>query len=151
MAQLRRVLLTGALVSVMATTTAGPTSATGLSADGQRTASTGKVWQSVSTGADHGCGIQTDNTLWCWGYNKVGALGLGDTEDRFVPTRVGQDSDWAMVRAGRSHTCGIRTDHTLWCWGYNIKGQLGLGDTVERHKPRQVVSSTDWAWITTSQ
>lgn len=36
----------------------------------------------------HTCGIRTDHTLWCWGDNPYGQLGLGDTRDRDHPVRV---------------------------------------------------------------
>src|SRR6478609_365846 len=95
----------------------------------------GHVWQVVSTGFSHTCGIRTDATLWCWGDNEYGQLGLGDQKDRWVPRRVG--TGWVDVTAG-GHSCGIRTDATLWCWGYNGSGQLGLGDTIGRNTPTQV-------------
>ena len=37
----------------------------------------------------HVCGITTENTLYCWGDNEFGELGLGDTSMRLVPTQVG--------------------------------------------------------------
>ncbi len=49
---------------------------------------TGRVWARISTGSSHTCGVRTDRSLWCWGYNSDGQLGLGDRTDRLVPTRV---------------------------------------------------------------
>lgn len=45
-------------------------------------------WSSVSAGAYVTCAIKTDQTLWCWGRNAAGQLGVGDQENRFVPTPV---------------------------------------------------------------
>ncbi len=34
-------------------------------------------------------GLQVNGSLWAWGRNIYGQLGLGDTADRNTPTRVG--------------------------------------------------------------
>jgi alpha-tubulin suppressor-like RCC1 family protein len=86
-------------------------------------------WAQVSAGGGHTCAIRTNNTLWCWGVNFAGQLGLGDTRTRFVPHEVGTRSGWAQVSAGGDHTCAIRTNNTLWCWG----GQLRGGTRTRRH------------------
>jgi len=49
---------------------------------------TGRVWAKISTGTTYTCGVRADRSLWCWGYNSDGQLGLGDRTDRLVPTRV---------------------------------------------------------------
>ncbi len=103
-------------------------------------------WATVRTGlSEHTCGTRLDGTLWCWGHNRVGQLGLGDTHDRHLPTQVGT-STWARVQPGGAFTCGIR-DSTLWCWGGNHDGQLGLGDRHARDEPTQVGDDRDWAGI----
>lgn len=106
-------------------------------------------WARLSTGGTHSCGTRLDHTLWCWGSNGFGQLGLGDTTDRTTPTQVGVDHDWRTVRTGSLHTCGIRIDHTLWCWGYNGKGQLGLGDRTDRYVPTRVDVDADWLSVRT--
>ena len=88
--------------------------------------------------------ITTNGTLWTWGYNNAGQLGLGDTATRTVPTRVGSDTDWASVRSGSLHTAAIKLGGTLWTWGENGNGELGLGDTSPRLVPSQVGVATDW-------
>jgi alpha-tubulin suppressor-like RCC1 family protein len=98
----------------------------------------------VRGGYLHTCGIRLDHTLWCWGSNHYGQLGLGDYENRNVPTRVGNDANWVGVRSGDGHSCGVRLDHTLWCWGFGYYGQLGLGDTSGRSVPTQVGGGADW-------
>jgi alpha-tubulin suppressor-like RCC1 family protein len=109
---------------------------------------TATEWAEVSArNGYHTCATRTDHTLWCWGFNSTGQLGLGDTAARTTPTRVGTDADWDQLGAGHRQTCGTRTDHTLWCWGDNTYGQLGLGDTTNRSAPTQVGTSTDWAAI----
>ena len=89
-------------------------------------------WAQVSTDFSHGhaCATRSDNTLWCWGLNEYGQLGLGDTVQRSVPTQVGIGTTWSQVSTGHYYTCALRNVHSLFCWGYNSTGQLGVGDYV---------------------
>ena len=76
---------------------------------------------------NHTCAIKANGTLWCWGLNEDGQLGLGDTTDRSVPTQVGSDTTWVSGGAGQYSTCAIKANGTLWCWGSNGAGQAGNG------------------------
>lgn len=106
-------------------------------------------WTEVATGGGHTCAIRTDGSIWCWGANEFGQLGVGDTGPRPVPTRVGVGTDWAHVTAGDDHSCGIKRDGSLWCWGRNNFGQLGLavGDTLTRHAPARLGDGTSWVEV----
>ncbi|MFN8074221.1 MAG: hypothetical protein U0Q15_02235 [Kineosporiaceae bacterium] len=102
------------------------------------------TWSSLDGGDQHTCAVRSDDaSLWCWGDNSYGQLGLGttDTVVRTTPVRVGTDR-WSQVTAGARHTCAVRTDSTLWCWGSNTYGQLGVGDTATRTRPTQVRTAT---------
>jgi len=101
----------------------------------------------VSAGFDYSLALRPDGTLWVWGYNVNGQLGLGDTTDRHVPTQVGSATGWVAVSAGASHSLGVRSDGTLWAWGSNADGQLGLGDTADRKVSTQVGSATNWVSV----
>ena len=46
------------------------------------------LYRWVSAGFSHTCAIRTDQTLWCWGYNGQGQLGLGDFTSVNMPTIV---------------------------------------------------------------
>jgi len=86
-------------------------------------------WSQVSAGAFRTCAVRADGTLWCWGANGLGELGVGDTMDRDVPTRVGTESTWTFVQTRAIHTCGLLA-RRLMCWGGNRDGELGTGDTT---------------------
>ena len=52
---------------------------------------------------------KTDGTLWAWGVNVDGELGLGNSPIGYVytPTQVGTDTDWKQVAGGAaSHRRG---------------------------------------------
>jgi len=42
----------------------------------------------VTSGGNRGCATRTDGTLWCWGKNQYGQLGLGDTTQRTSPIQL---------------------------------------------------------------
>ena len=94
----------------------------------------------IAAGSEHACVIRADRRLWCWGDNRAGQLGVGDSvRDSESAREVMPGSTWALVAAGGHETCGITTDGALWCWGENTRGQLGQGDVdVERHVPARV-------------
>ncbi len=104
-------------------------------------------WASVAPGYYHVLAIKKDGSLWAWGNNIVGQLGLGDQTDRPSPTRVGTRKDWASVAAGTFFSLAVTSNGTLWSWGYNLYGQLGLGDTSDRVSPQQVGSGMTWVSI----
>lgn len=109
-------------------------------------------WASVSTGGGlQTIAVKTDGTLWAWGQNSQGQLGLGDTVTRSSPVQVGSLTDWTSVSIGGygfGMSFGIKTDGSLWAWGLNGTAcNLGLGDTVDRSSPTQVGTDTDWASI----
>jgi len=45
-------------------------------------------WATVSAGGDHACATRTNRTLWCWGVNTFGQLGLGNTTTQTRPKQV---------------------------------------------------------------
>ena len=91
--------------------------------------------------------IKTDGTLWSWGYNGQGQLGLGDVSNRNSPVQVGSLTGWLSVAANFYSMCSIKTNGTLWSWGKNSSGQLGLGNTTNYSSPKQVGSLTNWYQI----
>ncbi len=108
-------------------------------------------WVSVAGSWYHSFGIRSDGTLWAWGENDYGQLGIGYQSWRAtVPVKVGSASNWVAVSAGHFHTLGLRSDGTLWAWGGNgAYGRLGLGLAVGDNAtvPTRVGTGTDWVAI----
>lgn len=104
-------------------------------------------WSVVSAAEyAHACGIRTDGSMWCWGGNSVGQLGVGDTEPRVGQVRVNPDVTYLSVSVGAIHSCAIRGDQWMECWGQNQDGSLGVGDGEDRVSPT-VVATVTWASV----
>lgn len=106
------------------------------------------TWASFTVGDGWACGVKQNGTLWCWGFNEDGELGLGNRDEVLVPTQVGTDTDWSSVSGGDLHTCTLKQNGTLWCWGDNGHGELGDSTTDARTSPTQVGKDSDWAGVT---
>jgi alpha-tubulin suppressor-like RCC1 family protein len=81
----------------------------------------------VDAGADHTCGVTTDDVAYCWGANSAGQLGDGTTNGRLKPVRVARRLAFRQVSAGEQHTCGVTVEDVVYCWGLNLLGELGIG------------------------
>lgn len=95
-------------------------------------------WVAVAAGCIYTLGVKADGSLWAWGYNAQGQLGLGDTNERYTPVQVGTATDWVVVAAGDFHSLALKADGSLYAWGRNDSGQLGLGDTTNHYTPTYV-------------
>jgi len=92
----------------------------------------------IACGAQHTIIIDLNNDVWSFGRNNFGQLGLGDTQDRNVPTLLTIKAKFAAC--GSSHTVIIDLDDNIWSFGENRKGTLGLGDNQDRNVPTQIQS-----------
>jgi alpha-tubulin suppressor-like RCC1 family protein len=96
----------------------------------------GNNWSEVSAGGEFVIAIKHDSTLWSWGSNSQGTLGIGAGGNQFTPIQVGSDNDWVKISSGTQHTLALKADSTLWSWGNNQHGRLGrFGST---NTPQQV-------------
>ena len=86
----------------------------------------------------HTCALRLDDSLWCWGRNDEGQLGLGDNVGRNAPAQVDMLARVVEVSTGHFHTCAFDAAK-LSCWGENNElGQLGLGAVGRKNVPSEV-------------
>ena len=109
----------------------------------------GTNWKQVAGGGNHTAAIKTDGTLWTWGLNSYGRLGVNDTNTRRTPvTTFAGGTNWKQVAGGYRHTAAIKTDGTLWTWGLNNFGQLGDNTVTTRSTPvTTFAGGTNWKQV----
>lgn len=81
----------------------------------------------VAVGSTHMIALARDGTVWAWGTNESGQLGLGTTSNLETPTQVPGLSDIVAIDAGTTFNLALASDGRVWSWGLNGQGQLGLG------------------------
>jgi alpha-tubulin suppressor-like RCC1 family protein len=106
-------------------------------------------WKEVSVGTGFMLSIKTDGTLWAWGSNGSGQLGIGNQVSYSSPVQIGALTSWKQVSASTNsnHTFAIKNDGTLWAWGQNNYGQLGTNNTTYYSSPVQVGNLTNWKQV----
>ena len=111
-------------------------------------------WIKVSVGESVHClAVRANGTLWVWGDNNLGQLGLLDITSRSSPTQVTQLSSLfcTEIHAGSFNSFAIVKDSInqpyLYSWGQNNVGQLGQGDRTHRSQPQTVGTSNTWKTI----
>ncbi len=100
---------------------------------------------SVALGDGHLCAVDSIGTVWCWGENDVGQLGIGvmgNLGDFGLPKEVDAAVNTLSVDLGAKHSCALLVTTELNCWGRNNLGQLGnsyAGDIADSVIPNFVV------------
>jgi len=93
----------------------------------------GLNFTSISLGIEyftHTCAITTNHSVYCWGYNIYGQLGLGNTTSPMLtPQLVSSENNFSSISLGLMHTCALNTTGSAFCWGNNVDGELGNGKT----------------------
>lgn len=92
------------------------------------------LWRTLGTSNGTTCGIQTDDTAWCWGLSDRGQT--GNQTPSGLPQQL--PGTWLSLVDSPGGRCGIRTDFTGWCWGRNEHGQVGNGYGTDWPRPAQL-------------
>jgi alpha-tubulin suppressor-like RCC1 family protein len=113
-------------------------------------------WENAAAGPGWGAAVRSDGTLWTWGINDTGQLGIGSTTNRSSPgTIAGGGVTWDQVACASSFGIGVKNDGSLWTWGNNGTGQLGINSTVARSSPSTIIfaglpgsgANNDWKYV----
>ena len=101
---------------------------------------TGRTATAISASTDRTCALLDNGTVKCWGYNALGGLGVGDTNDRgdgpgemgdalpAVPLGTGRTA--TAITTGNFFSCVRLDDASVKCWGNGP--HLGLGTINNR-------------------
>lgn len=106
----------------------------------------GSTWKEASLSDTHALAIQSNGTLWAWGENSYGELGIGTYEVEPSPVQVGMESDWKYVSIATGMSVGIKESGSLWGWGYNKGYCLALPTDSDYGTPR-CISSGPWKQV----
>jgi alpha-tubulin suppressor-like RCC1 family protein len=93
----------------------------------------------VAAGGAHSLARSADGrTVWAWGDNRYGQLGLGSTVSRATPAVVDGLSGVRALAAAADHSLALMDDGSVWAWGRNAAGALGDGTQTDRLLPQRV-------------
>jgi aspartate aminotransferase len=82
----------------------------------------------IVAGWDHAFAVDPDGSLWAWGSNGDGELGLGvDGAPFSTPQKVPGLAGVTQLAAGTAESMALRSDGTLLVWGSEYYGLRGDG------------------------
>ena len=106
------------------------------------------VWTQIAASPYYStAAIQSNGTLWAWGYNSYGQAGQGNTTNYSSPVQVGALTVWKQISCGYQCVMAIQSNGTLWSWGSNNQGQLGQGNISSYSSPVQVGALSTWTKV----
>jgi len=102
----------------------------------------GGGYSQISAGTFGTQAIKTDGTLWVWGNNANGRLGINSpTNTNYSSPVQVPGTTWSRTTFEYG-TLAIKTDGTLWSWGYSSYGQLAQNNLVKYSSPTQIPGTT---------
>ena len=82
----------------------------------------------ISAGDKYSLCLTNAGEIYAWGKNMGGQLGLGNYNNRNIPTLVPTlPNNIIQIEAGNNHSLVLSSSGKIYAFGYNISGQLGLG------------------------
>ncbi len=102
-----------------------------------------KVAPRVSAGKNFGVVLKEDGSVWSFGYNSDGRLGIGDFITKDIPNKANILETYTSLKAGGDFVLALRSDGTVWATGNNKNGQLGDGTKISKNKLAQIEGLRD--------
>ena len=118
-----------------------------------QTISSGNDWALVSLGSSPGvtgaASIKTDATLWVWGTNADGLLGLAPPTETtcFVDLGTQLVEKEYLIDVYPNLVPWVKSP-SLWLWGDGGSGRLGDNSTINKSSPVQTISNgSNWKQV----
>ena len=90
-------------------------------------------------GRFHTITLSDDGTVYSFGRNHKGQLGLGHKNNVSLPTPIPNLPNINMISCGGYFTVCVDYEGFIWSFGDNYKGQLGTGNTTNFNDPQKLV------------
>ena len=82
----------------------------------------------IDAGYRFSAAVKANGTVWTWGQNNYGQLGLGNKTDYSEPQQVASITEKIVdAKVGYYHVIALTENGELYTWGYNGYGGLGDG------------------------
>jgi alpha-tubulin suppressor-like RCC1 family protein len=112
----------------------------------------GTGYKRIAAGKEHGLAIRSNGSMWSWGKNTAGVLGIRfggvGPVTQFVantPLQVGAMRRWVDVDADGDLALARSVDGAIWAWGDNSLGQIGNGPTgAPSGSPQRIGTNDNW-------
>ena len=102
----------------------------------------------ISLGYKFSVALKQDGTVWSWGQNNDGELGLGNTTEYDEPQQITEITEKITdVKTGYYHSIALTEKGEVYTWGYNGNGQLGNGTREDSLVPVKVTGLENIAKI----
>ena len=98
-----------------------------------------KSKMACACGYDHTITLSDHGTVYSFGRNEDGALGLGHNNDVSVPTPIPNLPKISKISCGLNFTVCVDHEGYIWSFGENYKGQLGTGNKTYFNVPQKLL------------
>ena len=92
-----------------------------------------------SSGFNHTITLSDDGSVYSFGRNKEGALGLGHNNHVSLPTPIPNLPKIQMISCGAFFTVCVDHEGFIWSFGKNNSGQLGTGNKKNINVPQKLL------------
>lgn len=82
--------------------------------------------------------LKTDGTVYSWGANGAGQLGIGNQTTQLSPILIPTLSNITTLSVYSGFVLAVDSTGGAWSWGLNDYGTLGDGSTISRSTPARI-------------
>ncbi|XP_071491070.1 LOW QUALITY PROTEIN: probable E3 ubiquitin-protein ligase HERC4 [Diadema antillarum] len=95
----------------------------------------------IACGGSHSFALTVSGSVFSWGKNDFGQLGLGNREHKYFPTLLRNLRSQLVryVACGQDHTALLTLDGGVFLFGQGSEGQLGHGSDANELNPKKVI------------
>jgi uncharacterized repeat protein (TIGR02543 family) len=112
--------------------------------------------QEIDFGFYHCSAVSINGSVFTWGYNNAGQLGINSTTNSLVPVAITSrfslpsNDQVIQLSLGFYHSSALTLTGKVYTWGYNSTGQLGDNTTTNQLVPKSNASVSTPSAITLS-